>query len=122
MTAGIETLRALKQPGFYERLEASSAHLAAGLQDAAQRAGYPIYSTRVGSMFCSFFTPNRVIDWDSASTSDTKAFAHFFGLMLERGIYLAPSQFETAFMSIAHTPEDIEATITAAYDCFKQLA
>lgn len=122
MTAGIETLRALKQPGFYERLEASSAHLAAGLQDAAHRAGYPIYSTRVGSMFCSFFTPNRVIDWDSASTSDTKAFAHFFGLMLERGIYLAPSQFETAFMSIAHTPEDIEATITAAYECFKQLA
>ncbi len=121
MTAGIETLKALQVPGFYERLEERSAELAAGLSDAAARAGYPIYSTRVGSMFCSFFTPHRVVDWETAATSDTKAFAHFFSLMLERGIYLAPSQFETAFMSAAHTSDDLNTTITAAYDCFKQL-
>ncbi|CAG0963474.1 glutamate-1-semialdehyde 2,1-aminomutase [Geobacteraceae bacterium] len=121
MTAGIETLKLLQAEGFYSRLEEKSRMLGDGIADAARRAGYPIYSTRVGSMFCSFFTNGEVHDWTSAATCDTKAFATFFRAMLEEGIYLAPSQFETAFVSSAHSDEDIEKTIAAAYKCFKKL-
>jgi len=121
MTAGIETLKLLQADGFYTRLEEKSRALADGIAAAARRAGYPIYSTRVGSMFCTFFTPNEVYDWASAATCDTQAFATFFRAMLEKGIYLAPSQFETAFVSIAHSDDDIEQTITAAYSCFSKL-
>ncbi|WP_306534389.1 glutamate-1-semialdehyde 2,1-aminomutase [Geobacter sp.] len=121
MTAGIETLKLLQTEGFYSRLEEKSRILGDGIADAARRAGYPIYSTRVGSMFCSFFTNGEVHDWTSAATCDTKAFATFFRAMLEEGIYLAPSQFETAFVSSAHSDEDIEKTIAAAYKCFKKL-
>uniref|UniRef100_A0A831XFK9 Glutamate-1-semialdehyde 2,1-aminomutase n=1 Tax=Geobacter metallireducens TaxID=28232 RepID=A0A831XFK9_GEOME len=121
MTAGIETLKLLQADGFYSRLEEKSRILAEGIAAAARRAGYPIYSTRVGSMFCAFFTAGEVYDWASASTCDTKAFATFFRAMLEEGIYLAPSQFETAFVSIAHTDADIEKTIASAYTCFGKL-
>jgi glutamate-1-semialdehyde 2,1-aminomutase len=121
MSAGIATLKLLKKPNFYKQLEEKSAYLAAGIADAAKSAGYPIYSTRVGSMFCAFFTKNEVTDWDSAATSDTKAFATFFRGMLEEGIYLAPSQYETGFVSIAHTTTDLDRTIAAAAKCFRQL-
>jgi glutamate-1-semialdehyde 2,1-aminomutase len=121
MSAGIATLNLLKKPGFYQQLEEKSAYLAAGIAKAAKDAGYPIFSTRVGSMICSFFTKNEVTDWDSAATSDTKAFSAFFRGMLEEGIYLAPSQFETGFVSIAHSTEDLDRTIAAAGRCFKQL-
>jgi len=121
MSAGIATLNLLKKPGFYQQLEEKSAYLATGIAKAARDAGYPIFSTRVGSMICAFFTKNEVTDWDSAATSDTKAFASFFRGMLEEGIYLAPSQFETGFVSIAHSTEDLDRTIAAAGRCFKQL-
>ncbi len=121
MTAGIETLKLLQQPGFYRQLEEKSAALATGIAEAAKKAGYPIYSTRVGSMFCAFFSASEVCDWPTASACDTKAFATYFRAMLDAGIYLAPSQFETAFVSQAHTDADIEATIAAAYSCFRQL-
>ena len=121
MTAGIETLRLLQEEGFYSRIEEKSRALTEGIADAARRAGYPIYSTRVGSMFCAFFTNGEVHDWTTAATCDTKAFATFFRSMLEEGIYLAPSQFETAFVSSAHSDEDIEKTIAAAYTCFRKL-
>jgi len=121
MSAGITTLRLLQQPGFYSRLEEKSAYLADGIAKAAAAAGYPVYSTRVGSMLCTFFTKNEVHDWDSAATCDTKAFATFFRAMLEEGIYLAPSQFETGFVSIAHTTEELDRTIAAAGRCFKLL-
>jgi len=121
MSAGITTLKLLQQPGFYSRLEEKSAYLADGIAKAAAAAGYPVYSTRVGSMICTFFTNNEVHDWDSAATSDTKAFATFFRAMLEEGIYLAPSQFETGFVSIAHTTEELDRTIAAAGRCFKLL-
>jgi glutamate-1-semialdehyde 2,1-aminomutase len=121
MSAGIATLNLLKQPGFYQQLEEKSSYLAAGIVKAAKDAGYPIFSTRVGSMMCAFFTDNEVTDWDSAATCDTKAFASFFRGMLEEGIYLAPSQFETGFVSIAHSTEDLDRTIAAAERCFKQL-
>lgn len=122
MTAGIATLKLLQQPGFYQNLEDKSRQVAEGIAKAAKVAGYPIYSTRVGSMFCAFFSKNSVYDWPSASQCDTKAFARYFLAMLEEGIYLAPSQFETAFVSAAHTEPDIEKTIAAAAKCFALIA
>jgi glutamate-1-semialdehyde 2,1-aminomutase len=121
MAAGIATLKLLKQPGFYQQLEEKSAYLATGIAKAARDAGYPIYSTRVGSMMCAFFTKNEVTDWESAATCDTKAFATYFRAMLDEGIYLAPSQFETAFVSIAHSHEELDRTIAAAEKCFRLL-
>ncbi|MBP1727725.1 MAG: glutamate-semialdehyde -aminomutase [Deltaproteobacteria bacterium] len=121
MAAGIATLKLLQQPGFYQQLEEKSAYLAAGIAKAAQDAGYPLFSTRVGSMICAFFTKQEVTDWESAATCDTKAFATYFRAMLEEGIYLAPSQFETGFVSIAHTREELDRTIAAAGKCFRLL-
>jgi glutamate-1-semialdehyde 2,1-aminomutase len=122
MSAGIATLNLLKQPGFYNALEEKSRAVGEGIAKAAKDAGYPIYSTRVGSMFCAFFSKSEVHDWPSASLCDTKAFAKYFLGMLEDGIYLAPSQFETGFVSAAHTDADIERTIAAASKCFKLIA
>lgn len=122
MTAGIETLKLLQEPGFYQSLEDKSLFLSEGIKNAAQAAGYPIYSTRVGSMFCTFFSPHEVTDWTTASACDTKSFARYFLAMLQEGIYLAPSQFETAFMSAAHTENDLETTLAAAKKCFKLIA
>jgi len=121
MAAGNATLDILMRPGFYESLEEKSAYVADGIARAARKAGYPIYSTRVGSMFCAFFTRQEVVDWDTAATSDTKAFAAYFRSMLEQGIYLAPSQFETAFVSAAHTTDDLDRTIAAAEKAFASL-
>jgi len=122
MSAGIATLSILKQPGFYHKLEDSSRAVAEGIAKAARNAGYPIYSTRVGSMFCAFFSKGEVFDWPTASKCDTKAFSAYFLAMLDAGIYLAPSQFETAFVSAAHNEDDIENTIAAATKCFKLIA
>ncbi|OGU13772.1 MAG: glutamate-1-semialdehyde-2,1-aminomutase [Geobacteraceae bacterium GWC2_53_11] len=122
MSAGIATLNILKQPGFYQALEEKSRAVAEGIAKAAKDAGYPIYSTRVGSMFCAFFSKGEVFDWPTASQCDTKAFAKYFLAMLDEGIYLAPSQFETAFVSAAHSEADIEKTIAAATKCFKVIA
>jgi glutamate-1-semialdehyde 2,1-aminomutase len=121
MTAGIQTLKLLKEEGFYRKLEEKSAFVAEGIAKAAKDAGYPIYSTRVGSMFCAFFSKAPVYDWDSAAACDTKAFASYFRGMLEEGIYLAPSQFETAFVGASHSEADLEKTIAAAAKCFKAL-
>jgi glutamate-1-semialdehyde 2,1-aminomutase len=121
MSAGIATLKLLQRPGFYADLEKKSAYLADGIAAAAKDAGYPLYSTRVGSMVCAFFTKGEVQDWDTAALCDTQAFAKYFRSMLEQGIYLAPSQFETGFVSIAHEQADLEKTIAAARKAFKAL-
>jgi glutamate-1-semialdehyde 2,1-aminomutase len=121
MSAGIATLKLLQRPGFYADLEEKSACLADGIAAAAKDAGYPLYSTRVGSMVCAFFTGGEVRDWDTAALCDTQAFAKYFRSMLEQGIYLAPSQFETGFVSIAHKPADLDRTIAAARVAFKAL-
>jgi glutamate-1-semialdehyde 2,1-aminomutase len=121
MTAGIETLKLLQAEGFYQKLEAKSAYLAAGIAQAARDAGYPLYSTRVGSMICAFFTKGEVHDWETAAACDTKAFAKYFLAMLEAGVYLAPSQFETGFVSSAHSDDDLDRTIAAARAAFKAL-
>ncbi len=122
MSAGIATLKLLQQPGFYTVLEEKSKIVADGIAKAAKEAGYPIYSTRVGSMFCAFFSKTPVYDWPTASQCDTKAFAKYFLAMLDEGIYLAPSQFETAFVSAALTDADIDKTLAAAAKCFKLIA
>ena len=121
MSAGIATLKLLQRPGFYADLEEKSAYLADGIAAAAKDAGYPLYSTRVGSMVCAFFTKGEVHDWDTAALCDTQAFAKYFRSMLDQGIYLAPSQFETGFVSIAHEPADLDRTIAAARVAFKGL-
>lgn len=119
MTAGIATLRELQKPGIYAELEQKSAKLAAGLAEAAKKAGAVVSFNRVGSMLCTFFTDQPVTDYTTACTSDTGKFGVFFRSMLDQGIYLAPSQFEAAFVSLAHSDEDIAKTVEAAYVAFK---
>lgn len=121
VTAGIATLEVLKQPCLYEELEQASAALEQGLAEAAREAGHEVSSNRVGSMLCCFFTGESVSTYDSACRSDTNKFAAFFKSMLEEGIYLAPSQFEAAFVSIAHGRQEIDITIEAARKSFKNL-
>lgn len=119
MAAGIATLRSLKKPATYEKLEALSAALAQGLRAAAEKAGCPVQVNQVGSMFTVFFTATPVTDFRTAKTSDTDRFRRFFNAMLERGIYLAPSQFEACFLSLAHTRKDIALTVRAAQEAFR---
>jgi glutamate-1-semialdehyde 2,1-aminomutase len=121
MTAGIETLKALAEPGAYQRLEEKSARLADGLRAAAEATRTPVFQTRVGSMFCTFFSAERVVDCASAKRSDSSKYARFFRAMLENGVYLAPSQFEAGFLSLAHSEQDIERTIQAADAAFSRL-
>jgi glutamate-1-semialdehyde 2,1-aminomutase len=118
MAAGLATVRLLREPGVYERLEALSARLAEGLTQAACRAGVPYVANRVGSMLTGFFAPDPVVDYVSAKRSDAQRYARFFHALLERGVYVAPSQFEAGFVSLAHTEADIEATIESALAAF----
>jgi len=122
MAAGVATLKQLQEPGFYDALDQKSRRLAVGLEGAAAVAGLPVTLTRVGSMLGMFFTDRPVTDFKDAKTSDLKMFAAYYNAMLERGIYLAPSQFEAAFVSAAHTREDIDETVRAAADVLKTLA
>ena len=122
MAAGIATLRLLQRPGTYEKLESLSALLSAELGRAAEKAGVPIFQSRVGSMSCIFFTDTPVTDYASAKKSDNQKYAQFFNDMLNAGFYFAPSQFETAFVSLAHTESDIHATAAAAETAFRRLA
>lgn len=122
MAAGIATLEILQEAGAYEALEASSAKLATGLAEVAAAAGVPVAITRVGSMVGLFFVKEEgqlVRSYSEAIACDTAAYARFFHSMLENGVYLAPSQFETLFVSLAHDDEAIELTIDAAAKGFK---
>ena len=121
VTAGIETLKRLAASGVYEKLERRGKQLAEGLGKAAQQARVPFYQTRVGSLMGGFFADGRVVDYASAKKSNTAHYAKFFHKMLERGSYFAPSQFEAAFVSTAHTAADIDQTIEAAHQVFKKL-
>ena len=120
MAAGLATLRHLREQKqeIYPRLDKLGAELVAGVAAAAKDAGIPICHNRVGSMFTWFFTRGPVTDWASASKSDTKAFGRFFQGMLDNGVYLPPSQFEAAFLSTAHTEQDIQQTIAVAKQAF----
>ncbi len=114
MTAGLATLRALRRPGVYAALEAKSKALCDGLAELTRRRSVPAFHTRVGAMFTTFFQAGPVTDYASALRSDTERFGKFFRGMLERGVNLAPSQFEAGFVSLAHTDEDIGRTLEAA--------
>ena len=122
MRAGIETLDILGEAGTYERLEALSARLAAGLAASAKEAGIPAVVNRVGSMLTAFFNAGPVVDFTTAARSDSKRYARFFHAMLTRGVYLAPSQFEAAFVSTAHDEALVDRTIAAAGEAMKEAA
>lgn len=121
MAAGLATLRALQAPGTYDRLAAIAARLAAGIIAAGQAADVPIVAQQLGGMWGFFFSDQPVTDYASARRSDTARFAAFFQGMLERGVYLAPSQFEAAFVSLAHTDADIDTTVAAMHDAVASL-
>ena len=121
VTAGIETLKLLRKPGVYRQLEERGRLLSDGLMAAAREVGVGLTINRVGSMLTTFFTPGPVLDYASAKKSDTLAYGRFFRAMLEHGIYLAPSQFESVFISIAHTTNDIAKTVKAAHAAFKKV-
>jgi len=116
MAAGIATLCQLKanREQFYRQLDEMSGKLVAGVLEAAQQAGVTMTANRVGSMFTFFFTEHQVTDWDSAATCDTAKFGRFHSAMMDAGVWLPPSQFEAAFLSIAHTDGDIDNSIAAA--------
>jgi glutamate-1-semialdehyde 2,1-aminomutase len=121
MTAGLLTLRRLRDKSVYEKLESSSARLCEGLSRAASDAGVQTVTNRVGSMWTTFFTDKPVTDWTSANRSDRQLYGRFFHAMLGEGVYLAPSQFEAAFVSVAHTDLIIDETISAARKAFQAL-
>ncbi|GBF80210.1 glutamate-1-semialdehyde 2,1-aminomutase [Aphanothece sacrum] len=114
MTAGIKTLELLQKPGTYEYLEKITKKLTEGLLDVAKAAGHQVCGGHLGAMFGLFFASGPVYNYEDAKKSDTTKFGRFHRRMLERGIYLAPSQFEAGFTSLAHTQEDIERTLNAA--------
>jgi glutamate-1-semialdehyde 2,1-aminomutase len=119
VAAGLATLRQLQKPGVYERLEELSSWLEDGLKVAALRTGAPVRINRVGSMFTVFFTSTPVTDFVSARTSDTGRYGRFFHALLDRGVYLAPSQFEACFVSLAHSRRVIDATIRAVREALE---
>lgn len=120
-TAGIQTLKILDKEGVYSKLESKMKALEEGLRDAAKKAGAVTKFYRAGTMFCTYFTEHEVTDYATAKKADTELFSKFFIRMLNKGIYLAPSQFEAGFMSLAHTKQDISQTIEAAYKTFKEI-
>ncbi|MEA2711032.1 MAG: glutamate-semialdehyde -aminomutase [Phycisphaerales bacterium] len=125
MAAGIATLEILKEPAAYERLETLSSRLEAGLREAADESKIPVVINRVGSMICPFFVPasgQKVTNYKEATASDTARFAKFFHAMLERGVYLPPSQYESWFVGLAHDNAAIDATIDAARAAFKLIS
>ncbi len=121
VAAGLATLNVLKRPGVYQRLEELAQRLSKGLREAAKEAGIEVSLNRVGSMMTCFFTSGEVTDFAQAMSADTERYAKFWREMLARGVYLAPSQFEATFVSLAHTEEEIDLTIEAAYEAFKAL-
>ncbi len=122
VAAGLATLRKIRgNMQFYPTLLKTTERICAGLEESARKCRVPVHINRFGSMFTVFFTKETVIDYKTAKTSDTKLFAKFFRGMLERGVYLPPSQYEAAFVSIAHSEEDVAHTIGAAHQVFETL-
>jgi glutamate-1-semialdehyde 2,1-aminomutase len=123
MAAGYATLTYLREhKEIYKKLDQLAGELVAGVAAAAKDSGVALCHNRVGSMFTWFFAPGPVTDWTSAAKCDTEAFGRYFRTMLENGIYLPPSQFEAAFLSAAHTKQDVQQTIAAAKQAFAAAA
>jgi len=121
MIAGYTTLKKLGQPGTYERLEAMGKRLVEGFLETGRELGIPVTGAYVGGMMGTFFSEQEVVNYDTAKQCDLERYAKYFRLMLERGVYLAPSQLEAGFLSLAHTDEDIDRTLEASRDAMKQL-
>merc|ERR1712187_27140 len=121
MTAGIETLKKLKEPGTYEYLDKITGKLINGILAAAREAGHAVTGGHISGMFGFFFCEGPVKCFADATKSDTEKFAKWHRMMLEKGIYVAPSQYEAGFTSLSHTEEDIDKTIAAAKEVFKEL-
>jgi glutamate-1-semialdehyde 2,1-aminomutase len=119
MAAGLATLRALQQPGFFEALDAKAATLALGIESAARQAEVPLTLNRVGSLLTPFFSDGPVLDYASARRADAQHYARFFHALLDSGVYMPPSQFEAAFISGAHTDVDIGVTIARMSDALR---
>jgi glutamate-1-semialdehyde 2,1-aminomutase len=122
MSAGIATLKELGKPGVYPRIDALAKKLVAGLRQALSQAGIVAQVNSIGSLSTIFFTQEPVNNYAGAKKSDTKLYARYFREMLNRNIFLAPSQFEAAFVSAAHTESDIEHTVSAARDALRAIA
>jgi len=121
MAAGIAALEELKSSNAYARLEQLGAQLETGMREAAKSAGVAVTFNRMGSMFCGYFTAGPVWNLDDAMKSDRERFKKYFHGMLDAGVYLAPSQFESGFISTAHSEADIEQTVRAAAKVMRQL-
>jgi glutamate-1-semialdehyde 2,1-aminomutase len=122
MAAGLANLDLICKPGFYQNLESSTSRLMEGISSAAKSAGVPLLTTQVGAMFGLFFTEEtEVINFEQAGQCNVKGFKRFFHLMLEQGVYLAPSAYEAGFVSSAHDEETIDLTIDAAGAAFAQI-
>jgi glutamate-1-semialdehyde 2,1-aminomutase len=121
VAAGLATIKALRDPAVYARLETLGARMAQGLARAAEKAGVPLTVNRVGSMLTAFFCAGPVTDYESAKRADRAQYAKYFHAMLGRGIYLAPSQFEAAFVSLAHTEADLDVAGRAAVEAMAGL-
>ncbi|MCE0559283.1 glutamate-1-semialdehyde 2,1-aminomutase [Motilimonas sp. E26] len=122
MSAGLAALNALCEPGVYQRLSEKTEYLAKGLKQAADEAGIPLAINYVGGMFGFFFTAEeKITRYEQVTQCDIERFKTFYHLMLEQGVYLAPSAYEAGFLSLAHSQEDLDKTIAAAAHCFKAL-
>ena len=122
MTAGYATLKILKDnPRFYDEMAEKSKLLEQGVKENMKKFGKNYYYTRVGSMNCLFFIEEKVINMNTATKTDTELFSKYFHSMLEKGVYLPCSQFETVFISMAHSEEDIQQTVRANYESFKEM-
>jgi glutamate-1-semialdehyde 2,1-aminomutase len=122
MAAGCATLDRLAKPRIYAQLEQTSRALADGLSAAAAEAGVPFTASAIGGMFGFFFHPGPVRNFADAKKADAAAFRRFFAAMLDAGVYLAPSTFEAGFVSLAHRPRDIAATLAAARAALREVA
>ncbi|MGD0355449.1 MAG: glutamate-1-semialdehyde 2,1-aminomutase [Dehalococcoidia bacterium] len=122
MTAGIETITLLGRPDVYPQLEKKSSALQDGILKSAADNGISLQVARVSSLLTVFFNGHEVVDYESARQSDTSRFAEFFRGLLDRGIYWPPSQFEAAFISLAHSDKDIRSTLNAIGDIFRDFA
>jgi glutamate-1-semialdehyde 2,1-aminomutase len=119
VAAGMAALQALKSVEAYPRLERMTAELVSGLRKASEQVGIPVQINTIGSMFTVFFTTAPVTNFQTAKQSDTARYGKFFHALLEKGVYFPPSQFETCFVSLAHTHNDIKSTIHVAREAFQ---
>jgi glutamate-1-semialdehyde 2,1-aminomutase len=122
MRAGLATLNELTKPGVYEALNRNAERLVAGLRKAVAESGVPAVVNTIGSLATIFFTAEPVTNYAGAKSSDKTRYARYFREMLDRDIFLAPSQFEAAFVSVVHTSDDIDRTIAAARSSLQAIA